>query len=328
VNNDGYYDILLSSSTENSNDGLVYLFYGGSSLPQTLAVDSADVTIPGRTGLGLQLKLIGKSLGDINGDSFDDFAVSETTAGPNGTLYVIFGGSNLPSVIDITTLDGNNGFSIVGDVGEVVGLSITGGDFNHDGYQDIAVACQARVVVLFNYRYVWPATILLSDTTRYISVLPSAVNQDLEGEIDLNGDTVDDLLGSVIYALKVVYGAAGDIPGVPSLSATPSRTSTPTPSTTPTPTTTPTLTPSPFPTPSTSEMHSDSSVAASTSVQLDNKPRKTRSTHTPTRARHNSEVPSPSIHKEENSAPPGVSYSLSTAIAALSVCILTIRWVR
>ena len=185
-----------------------------------------------------------RDLGDINGDSFDDFVISESLPGGyNGTAYVIFGGANLPSVIDITTLDGTNGFSIVWSIGEVLS-SITAGDFNSDGYRDIVVAGDRRLAVLFNYRNVWQASIDLNNYTLYYSVLNAAgIVGFLDGNVDLNGDSINDLLAPIIYGVSYIYGAAGYIPGVPSLSASPSLTASASPAPSSSSTSTPVVSP-------------------------------------------------------------------------------------
>ncbi|WP_048315720.1 integrin alpha, partial [Crocosphaera watsonii] len=58
--------------------------------------------------------------GDINGDGFDDIIIGARTADPNGNerageSYVVFGAvGGFSGSLDLSSLDGNNGFVING----------------------------------------------------------------------------------------------------------------------------------------------------------------------------------------------------------------------
>ena len=62
--------------------------------------------------------------GDINGDGVDDLIVAAAKADPNGNnnageAYVIYGTSaGFPPIFHPSTLDGNNGFILVGEAGD------------------------------------------------------------------------------------------------------------------------------------------------------------------------------------------------------------------
>jgi hypothetical protein len=85
--------------------------------------------------------------GDINGDGYADILVGAHYADPGGDsaageTYVVFGsGSGFAASLDLSALDGNNGFRLDGiDENDHSGGSVsTAGDVNGDGYADIMV---------------------------------------------------------------------------------------------------------------------------------------------------------------------------------------------
>ena len=85
--------------------------------------------------------------GDLNGDGIDDLIVGAFGADPNGNTdagesYVVFGQSEVFSAsLDLSTLDGSNGFVINGiDAGDNSGFRVsTAGDLNGDGIDDLIV---------------------------------------------------------------------------------------------------------------------------------------------------------------------------------------------
>src|SRR5262249_46778657 len=86
--------------------------------------------------------------GDVNGDSIDDIIIGRNGGTPAvgrenaGECYVVFGSPNpFPSVLNVTTLNGINGFLLNGKLrDDYSGTSVSGaGDVNADGIDDILI---------------------------------------------------------------------------------------------------------------------------------------------------------------------------------------------
>ena len=229
VNGDGIDDIMVSawgaSSDDLSNAGAVYFIYGtddgfDASLDVT-ALDGTDGFVvygpEASSHLGYSLDL----LGDVNGDGITDYILgaydSDYYADDEGEAFVIFGeATGFPADIDLTALDGTNGFAIIGPeadswVGDFVAAA---GDVNGDGINDIMIsaagvdtadATDAGAV----YVVLGQDTVNVSDFDDeiYLSDLEGSEGFSLTGTQeygyvgeaitsvgDVNGDGVDDML--------------------------------------------------------------------------------------------------------------------------------------
>ncbi|MCA9312687.1 MAG: FG-GAP repeat protein, partial [Phycisphaerales bacterium] len=87
--------------------------------------------------------------GDVNGDGVDDLIIGAYGAPGgygSGESYVVFGGPGVGStgVIELSALDGSNGFVLKGvDGGDISGASVSGaGDVNGDGVDDLIIGAQ------------------------------------------------------------------------------------------------------------------------------------------------------------------------------------------
>lgn len=153
VNGDGFDDFLIGAPVDDlaypsARLGKAYLVYGkGTAFAPTMNLWELGGT-SGIQYFGLatddHLGSAVSSVGDLNGDGFDDFAVSAPYADPNGVVgagsaYIIFGGQN--PVQGVNGLDGTNGFRVDGAIPyERVGFSLSSaGDFNGDGFDDLLV---------------------------------------------------------------------------------------------------------------------------------------------------------------------------------------------
>ena len=158
VNGDGYDDLIIGAHLADPNGGFsgeTYVVYGGASAPGTGGRFNLS-TLDGTNGFILngidasdQSGQSVSSAGDVNGDGYDDLIIGAFGADPNGNsyageTYVVYGGANAPGtggVLDLSALDGTNGFILTGiDGGDYSGFSVSSaGDVNGDGYDDLII---------------------------------------------------------------------------------------------------------------------------------------------------------------------------------------------
>ena len=152
VNGDGIDDLFIgapSAGPNGSASGASYVVFGKAA---GFAATFDLSTLNGSNGFQINGEAAGDrngssiaAAGDVNGDGFGDIIVGASAAAPNGNesgaSYVIFGkSSGLSGNLELSGLDGTNGFQLSGALGSLSGFSVsTAGDINNDGFDDIIV---------------------------------------------------------------------------------------------------------------------------------------------------------------------------------------------
>ncbi len=115
--------------------------------------------------------------GDINGDGIADLVVGAPQA---GKTYAIFGSkAGWSSPISLSSLNGANGFAVIGNVNDLIGYSVSGaGDINGDGSADVVVGAPfanshtGKTYVIFGQGNGMTTTTPSATTTRVITTTP------------------------------------------------------------------------------------------------------------------------------------------------------------
>ena len=285
-NGDGYRDFGIGVPSYNSNLGQAYIFFGkssgftASSSLSSLSSSGGMVLNGVSTGDYTGNTIVG---GDVNGDGFSEIAIGAVGTSSNaGAVYVLNGNSTFVSgsTFNLNTLDGKNGFIIVGaNNGDKAGYSLGMGDINNDGLSEIFIGapflyncCQdGKFYAVFGNYQRFPVQLGLAnlDTRGRVFGINrcgnSFIGMSISGVGDINGDGSQDFAigatGSsqeycgprkpysvVIFGIPSPSPSASVSPPPPSAtrtsSVTPSKSVSNTPSQTPTSSITPSQTPS------------------------------------------------------------------------------------
>ena len=247
INGDGFDDVIIgarSADPNGNNSGSSYVVFGrASGFDATMDLSDLDGSNGFRLDGEATYDRAGYSVssaGDVNGDGFDDLIVGAPNAESNyydldsGSSYVVFGrASDFDAAMDLSSLDGTNGFRLDGEAErDHSGHSVSGaGDVNGDGFDDLIIDARGsdsnHSYVVFGKAFGFDATMDLSGLDgsngfRLNDGSGFTTGHSVSCAGDVNGDGFDDViigaLGPGSYYGYVVFGRASGFDAVMNLS--------------------------------------------------------------------------------------------------------------
>jgi hypothetical protein len=193
INGDSIDDFIVGQCSMDK----AYVIFGAKSFPPRLSLANIGVK-DGFQVVGANFTSA-SGIGDFNGDGKQDFIIGSAYS---NSVFCIYGTSEFPAVVDVTRVNGNNGFRIVGPLFGYFGGAIAGiGDFNGDSKPDIVMGVwrlDVQAIVVFGANN-FPAVFGTSDLNGKNGFIINGPNsfansqQEIAGIGDVNGDSLADL---------------------------------------------------------------------------------------------------------------------------------------
>lgn len=242
MNSDGRPDFAVAGRTY-----CAVVFGRGINFPATVDLDALDGTDGFRVrGFPEQLQTQNAQsiahAGDLNGDGIDDIVIGVAVGDPVGRAragrsFVVFGrAGGSPAELDVSSLDGSNGFTVYGArAREYMGWSSgSAGDLNGDGVDDLAIGAPGwpyggagfgtgKTYVIYGSTTGFPAVLDMAALDATTGFRINGVEMDdtsgwsVTSAGDFNSDGVDDLLIGADHAGRsghayLVFGNAAGFP--------------------------------------------------------------------------------------------------------------------
>jgi Ca2+-binding RTX toxin-like protein len=226
LNGDGYADLVIGAPQSTNGSAFVIFGHTGSFGDGFGSPNDFTAILNGKNGFEIAGAAFGDnagrsvaSVGDINGDGYDDLMIGAPGADPAGkssagSAYVVFGhAGGFDAKIDLSTVNGTTGFRLDGAAfGSQSGYAVgAAGDVNGDGFADMVVAGTNATAIVFGHGGSFASPVDLGALNGGNGFVING-GRSVSSAGDINGDGYDDVIvgdtGLVVFGHKGAFDAA------------------------------------------------------------------------------------------------------------------------